>query len=151
MSIYRDRTTGELKNRLQLKKEATMSLPSQWSDSVLDALNVDLVIQQEIPNYDSAIQKVELNTTATQVNGAWVQDWTILTMTDEEQAEHDVQSRAAVRQHRDALLTKTDWMVIQSAETGISLAVEWVTYRQALRDISSQAEFPREITWPTEP
>ena len=151
MSIYRDRTTGELKNRLQLKREATMSLPSQWSDSALDALNVEVVTQQEIPNYDSAIQKVELNTTATQVNGAWVQDWTILTMTDEEQAEHDVQSRAAARQHRDALLTKTDWMVIQSAETGISLAVEWATYRQALRDISSQAEFPREINWPTEP
>jgi len=147
MSIYRDRTTGELKNRLQLKREATMSLPSQWSDSVLDALNVDLVIQQEIPNYDSAIQKVELNTTATQVNGAWVQDWTILTMTNEEQAEHDVQSRAAARQHRDALLQQTDWR----ASSDLVLPAEWATYRQDLRDITSQEGFPHTFDWPTKP
>ena len=149
MSIYRDRTTGELKNRLQLKKEATMSLPSQWSDSVLDALNVDFVVQKEIPNYDSALQKVELDTTATQVNGEWVQDWTILTMTDEEQAEHDVQSRAAVRQHRDALLQQTDFYALSDVTTPAEIAV----YRQALRDITTHANFPNlaEADWPVKP
>ena len=149
MSIYRDRTTGELKNRLQLKREATMSLPSQWSDSVLDALNVDFVVQKEIPNYDSALQKVELDTTATQVNGEWVQDWTILTMTDEEQAEHDVQSRAAVRQHRDALLQQTDFYALSDVTTPAEIAV----YRQALRDITTHANFPNlaEADWPVKP
>jgi hypothetical protein len=147
MSIYRDRTTGEIKNRLQLKRETTMSLPSQWSDSVLDALNVDLVIQQEIPDYDFATQKVELNSTATQVNGEWVQGWTISTMTAQEQAENDAQARAAVRQHRDALLQQTDWR----ASSDLVLPTEWATYRQALRDITSQEGFPYTLDWPVEP
>lgn len=147
MSIYRDRTTGEIKNRLQLKRETTISLPSQWSDSVLDALNVDLVVQQEIPSYDSATQKVELNSTATQVNGEWVQDWTVLTMTAEEQAENDTQARAAVRQHRDALLQQTDWR----ASSDLVLPTEWATYRQALRDITSQEGFPYTLDWPAKP
>lgn len=147
MSIYRDRTTGEIKNRLQLKRETTISLPSQWSDSVLDALNVDVVVQQEIPSYDSATQKVELNSTATQVNGEWVQDWTISTMTAEEQAENDTQTRAAVRQHRDALLQQTDWR----ASSDLVLPTEWATYRQALRDITSQEGFPYTLDWPAKP
>ena len=123
-----------------------MSLPSQWSDSVLDALNVDFVVQKEIPNYDSALQKVELDTTATQVNGEWVQDWTILTMTDEEQAEHDVQSRAAVR---DALLQQTDFYALSDVTTPAEIAV----YRQALRDITTHANFPNlaEADWPVKP
>ena len=124
-----------------------MSLPSQWSDSVLDALNVDLVIQQEIPDYDFATQKVELNSTATQVNGEWVQGWTISTMTAQEQAENDAQARAAVRQHRDALLQQTDWR----ASSDLVLPTEWATYRQALRDITSQEGFPYTLDWPVEP
>ena len=28
---------------------------------------------------------------------------------------------------------------------------DWRTYRQALRDLPSQAEFPENITWPTPP
>jgi hypothetical protein len=30
-------------------------------------------------------------------------------------------------------------------------AWEWATYRQALRDVPSQAGFPNTITWPSEP
>jgi hypothetical protein len=28
---------------------------------------------------------------------------------------------------------------------------EWKTYRQALRDVPQQSEFPNSVTWPTEP
>jgi hypothetical protein len=44
-------------------------------------------------------------------------------------------------------------MVIKSAETGIALATEWATYRQALRDITTHANFPNleEADWPVAP
>jgi hypothetical protein len=29
--------------------------------------------------------------------------------------------------------------------------VAWATYRQALRDVPSQAGFPWEVQWPTQP
>lgn len=52
-----------------------------------------------------------------------------------------------VRRERDIILAATDWR----ASADLTLSTEWATYRQALRDIPSQAGFPNTITWPTEP
>lgn len=41
-----------------------------------------------------------------------------------------------------------DWT--QVADAPVDKAA-WATYRQALRDITSQVSFPDSITWPTEP
>lgn len=49
---------------------------------------------------------------------------------------------------RKALLTQSDWT--QIADSPVDSAV-WLSYRQALRDITNQAGFPNTITWPTEP
>ena len=49
---------------------------------------------------------------------------------------------AAQRANRDALLAETDWMVIKSAETGVALADNWKTYRQALRDLPTHSSWP---------
>jgi hypothetical protein len=79
--------------------------------------------------------------------------------TPEEEAEWDAMEaeyaagaddRAAdeVRTKRDSLLAQSDWT--QVADAPVDQAA-WATYRQALRDIPSQAGFPNEITWPTEP
>jgi len=51
------------------------------------------------------------------------------------------------RLKRDSLLAKTDWR----ASSDLTLSAEWATYRQALRDVPSQAGFPNSINWPTEP
>ena len=52
------------------------------------------------------------------------------------------------RLQRDGLLDQSDWT--QIADAPVDPAV-WVTYRQALRDITGQAGFPNTITWPTKP
>ena len=55
------------------------------------------------------------------------------------------------RIRRDSILKATDWAVLpDSPFTGDTLAA-WKTFRQALRDIPSQAGFPDNITWPTKP
>jgi len=61
-----------------------------------------------------------------------------------------VEERASeeVRLKRNLLLAETDWT--QVADAPVSQE-DWATYRQALRDIPSQAGFPNEVTWPTEP
>ena len=58
---------------------------------------------------------------------------------------------AKARQQRDTLLAQSDWRVIRQAETGAAMADEWVSYRQALRDITGQEGFPRDIIWPVNP
>ena len=58
------------------------------------------------------------------------------------------ESKAAqVRQDRDKLISQTDWW----ATSDRTMTAEQTAYRQALRDITDQAGFPTDITWPTKP
>lgn len=52
------------------------------------------------------------------------------------------------RMKRDYLLQQTDWMVFSDTATP---SQAWLDYRQALRDVPSQAGFPDSVTWPTKP
>ena len=54
-----------------------------------------------------------------------------------------------VRTERNKKLAATDWT--QIADVPQAVKDSYVTYRQALRDISNQSGFPNEITWPVEP
>jgi|TARA_R110001592_G_scaffold33681_1_gene116548 hypothetical protein len=51
------------------------------------------------------------------------------------------------RVKRDKLIAETDFLALQDTAT---LTSEWETYRQALRDITDQADVDN-ITWPTKP
>jgi hypothetical protein len=55
-----------------------------------------------------------------------------------------------VRTERARLLAKSDWVVTKALETGSSIDPEWASYRQALRDVTLQAD-PEQIQWPLEP
>ena len=52
-----------------------------------------------------------------------------------------------VRELRNAQLSDTDW----TANSDVIMSDDMTTYRQALRDITDQAGFPTNITWPTKP
>lgn len=54
-----------------------------------------------------------------------------------------------VRSIRDKLLSRTDWT--QASDNPKKGNSEIVAYRQALRDITDQAEFPFNIVWPEPP
>ncbi len=57
---------------------------------------------------------------------------------------------AELRRQRDALLVETDWM----ANSDVTMSDAWTTYRQALRDITSQTpsdDALSNITFPTKP
>lgn len=56
----------------------------------------------------------------------------------------------AVRARRDFLLSDTDWVVTKAVESGNPVPADWKTYRQALRDVTRQAD-PFVLVWPTSP
>jgi hypothetical protein len=60
----------------------------------------------------------------------------------------DNEQAASVRQSRVEKLKECDWT--QVADSPVDKAV-WATYRQALRDITTQEGFPWTVTWPTSP
>ncbi len=52
-----------------------------------------------------------------------------------------------VRSERDGLIASTDVWALSDR----TMTAEQTAYRQALRDITDQAGFPTNITWPTKP
>lgn len=55
----------------------------------------------------------------------------------------------AARMQRNSLLQASDWTQLPDVELEKKQA--WATYRQALRDITSQEGYPFNVIWPTKP
>ena len=63
-------------------------------------------------------------------------------------ATKDAEQAKSVRATRGDKLAECDWT--QVADAPVDKAV-WATYRQALRDVTTQTGFPWTITWPDAP
>ena len=167
MTEYRDRTTGELKSQGQLRKEnPNMSMPKVWGANVFDALNVDPVLRAPKPTGGiGAYQSVRRNGVVQDALNNWVEAWEVADMfsdTTEDgvattKAEHEAAYQAQLdssaaernRTQRDTLIAETDWW----ASSDLTMTAEQTAYRQALRDITSHANWPHldEADWPTKP
>ena len=69
-----------------------------------------------------------------------------------EEAADGTDAERAMRQlrvERDKKLAETDWT--QGADVPSSIKDAYVTYRQALRDITNTHNNPRTVVWPTKP
>jgi hypothetical protein len=60
----------------------------------------------------------------------------------------DEEKAGQVRAERNGKLTASDWTQIADCTAD---KAAWATYRQALRDITTQAGFPWTIDWPVAP
>ena len=63
-------------------------------------------------------------------------------------AQKDAEQAKSVREQRGTKLAECDWT--QVADSPVDKAA-WATYRQALRDITTQDGFPWNVTWPDSP
>lgn len=68
-------------------------------------------------------------------------------------AEENEELALIATEKRDKLLQESDWTELTSALSRIGHAKvqEWQSYRQSLRDITTQAGYPANITWPIKP
>jgi len=166
MSEYRNRTTGEVKTQGQWRSASpNTSLPRVWKAATLDALNLDAVLRSPAAT-TTAYQNSVRDGVVQDANGNWVENYVARDMfadtTDEDgvtttKAEHetayqatlDAKTATANRTKRDGLLAETDWMALSD----VTMTAEMTTYRQALRDITSHANWPNlgEADWPTKP
>jgi len=79
-------------------------------------------------------------------------NWTTKTWEDT-RTEQEKYSQAAkqIKEQRSKLLDDSDWVIVKAMDTGTPIPQDWQTYRQQLRDITLQPEFPFNITWPQKP
>ena len=169
MSEYRVRASGELKSETALRLEnRNVSFPKVWNTSVFEALGIDPVFATPAPTPSDEFKVVDRNGAVQDSNGNWVEAWVErdmfkeYTITDEEgvettvtvQAQKDAKvaadnarREATERATRDTLLKETDHFALSD----VTMTDAMRTYRQALRDVPQQSEFPNTITWPTKP
>jgi len=170
MSEYRNRTTGEVKTQGQWRSHySNVSLPRVWKAATLAGLNLEAVLASPAATttqyQTSARDGVEQNS-----NGDWVENYVARDMfsdtteTDEDgnvvtttKAQHEAAYQARLdanvaesnRTKRDGLLAETDYFAL----TDVTMDAAMTTYRQALRDITTHANWPNleEADWPTAP
>jgi len=127
----------------QLRRDnPQISFPKIIPDELLGSYDV----------YPYVIQDVDIDPVSqNKVEGQFVQldgQWTLpLVAENKPQAEVEQHVRAV----RDELLMLSDWTQMPDSPLDDSTKTSWATYRIALRDISTQAGFPTNITWPTAP
>ena len=161
MTEYRHRATGEVKTQGQWRKiHSNTSFPRVWTEATLDFLNVDPVLSAPQPT-PGKYQTVKKDGAIQDAKGNWIENWVAVDMfaTDDEgtkaekeaayQAGLDATAARNVRNQRNSLLSQTDYLALSDT----TLSEEMATYRQALRDITSHANFPHleEGDWPTKP
>ena len=165
MSEYRVRASGELKSETDLRLEnRNVSFPKVWNTNVFEALGIDPVLAAPAPTPSGEFKVVARNGAVQDSNGNWVQAWVEREMfteyTDEEGNVQTVSAqqtayttrknneKAAIeRNTRNTLLKETDHFALSD----VTMTDAMKTYRQALRDVPQQSEFPNTITWPTKP
>ena len=129
------------------------------TDEVLEALGADVVFEgpQATPanHYQFSMrQGVE------QIGGKWHTKYVLgpiftdnedATAAEQEaayRAQKDAEQAKSVRDERTQKLKDSDWTQVADAPVD---QTAWATYRQALRDVPSQAGFPWDVQWPVEP
>lgn len=104
-------------------------------------------------DYDMTTHNIVWDSTPTLVDNKWVLGYTLVekdaSQLEKEAARADARKAGHLRKVRNAMLEKTDWEVVKGLETG-TLTEEFKAWRQSLRDISADPEFPN-IPLPVRP
>jgi hypothetical protein len=130
----------------------------QTTAETLDSLGADVVFEGPQAT-GGTVYQFSMPSGVEQIDGKWYTKYVLgpiftdgeTTAAEQEaayKAMKDAEQANSVRQNRTQLLKDSDWT--QIADSTADKAA-WAAYRQALRDITSQAGFPWTIDWPTQP
>jgi len=98
------------------------------------------------PYHEPATQSLDEGP-ALLVDGVWMQNYIVSDLDADASAEKVGTQWIVIRAERNRLLVASDWTQLPDVSAD---AAAWATYRQALRDITTQAN-PFAIVWPQGP
>jgi hypothetical protein len=120
--------------------------PAQLTEAIINEFGGDVVF--EGPQAQPTRYQVAFRDGVEQVGGKWYTKYSVADMEQEAKAAMDANQAASQRAFRNTLLSDCDWTQLPDASVNTQA---WATYRQALRDVTSQAGFPWDIQWPEKP
>jgi len=118
----------------------------QTTTEVLEALVADVVF--EGPQAQPTRYQVAFADGVEQIDGKWYTKYSVAELDAEGIAAKDAEQAKSVRTQRGEKLKECDWTQVADAPVDKEA---WATYRQALRDVTTQEGFPWTIEWPTIP
>ena len=125
------------------------SFPTTIPDSLLEEFSV-YKVELKDSGYDNDDTKDVLEITPILSGSVYVQTYQI-TDADSETIEKRKEIKwTEVRTKRNTLLSESDWTQFQDSPITGSSLTNWQTYRQSLRDVTTQSD-PYNIIWPTIP
>jgi hypothetical protein len=84
------------------------------------------------------------------VSGSYQQVWNQVDASAEQISASIEIKWSEIREHRNTLLSECDWTQFQDSPITGSKLTEWQTYRQELRDLTTN-ENPFTLVWPSQP
>lgn len=97
------------------------------------------------PSYDPWTQFLETGP----VDSAGYLTWVVTDMDSAEETAYYDSKVLTLKGERNRLLLESLWIFAE--DDSASNESSWLTYRQDLKNITNQAGWPKNITWPTEP
>lgn len=114
------------------------SFPQNVSNDTLESYGVYPVQLVPAPQFDNKTHRMTQSVQL--IDNVWTQCWEATELSNGE-------ASILVRHYRNNLLSETDWMALSDNV----MTPEWINYRKALRDITSQEGFPHNVVWPVSP
>lgn len=160
MVKYRDKTTGEIFADLSSFRNS-VSLPDVVDSEAVAALNLELVLDGEYPLTTEPWQTI-VETGVKRVGDSWhieYQIGPIFKDTENETADQQLQNYISLKTNDEWLMVRgvrgrkladSDWTQLDDTPLTNTDKQLWASYRQALRDITTQAD-PFSIEWPVAP
>jgi len=165
----RIRSTGQVMLEDELRRWAKDNNGPSWdrtTDDVLEALGADVVFEGPQATPENHYQFSMRQGVEQDASGRWFTKYVLgpiftdrpATETEPAQtaaeqeaaykAQKDATQAESVRSQRTQLLKDSDWTQVADAPVD---KTAWAAYRQALRDVPTQAGFPWGIQWPDKP
>lgn len=120
----------------------------QGTEANLSGETLEAVFTEDAPSYNNRTQRLVSKDVPVFKNGRWTIEIEVVDKTAEELQEQENSQAANVRADRNARLAACDWTQLADAPVD---SLGWANYRQALRDVPQQADFPWEVVWPKNP
>lgn len=134
----------------QLRRDnPNVGFPKRINEDALALYNTYPVTVEDQPDFNALTQNIEQNSNPTLENGEWTIGWTVTDKTADEIQDLEDNMASSNRLTRDEKLAETDFYALSD----VTMSAEMTTYRQALRDITSHANWPNLATedWPVKP
>lgn len=165
---FRNRDTGLLIDEAGLRKlYPNVSFPLNLTTDIIDQFGYDPVFDGPQPTVKPPYETLEA-AEPTKISGKWYTNYVvgpvfkeytdeqgILHTVTEQYQEHcskiDSAQAQAVRQARNLLLSESDWTQLLDSPFNDEKKNEWILYRQSLRQVPEQPNFPWDIEWPATP